>query len=260
MDAPLIPDPAYYPSSQPVRQIAHGAAPVHPVACEDLSSMAFSECASAWAMSRRRRAIDFVCALAGLICFLPLMLIIGVLVKLTSRGPALFTQDRMGRNGQVFTLYKFRSMRVADRDGSPLTVTGDKRITPIGAFLRKFKLDELPQFWNIVRGDMSIIGPRPKIPHLEIMHMPFRPGITGAATLAFRYEEEMLRDIPAEHLESYYNRYVKPRKAELDWEYMRTATLRTDLRLVWLTAKACISDREPEFEVTLPAFSVEGAD
>jgi len=220
----------------------------------------YSASVSPWVMSRTRRVIDFVCALLALICFLPLMVLIGCVVKLTSRGPALFKQERMGRMGQVFVLYKFRSMQVAASDGSPITVVGDKRITPVGLFLRKFKLDELPQFWNVLRGDMSLIGPRPKLPHHEALHMPFRPGITGAATLAFRYEEEMLRNIPPQHLDAYYERYVKPRKAEIDWNYMRTATLRSDLRLIWLTAKACISDKKSELQVTLPVFSIEGAD
>lgn len=260
MDAPLIPDPSYYASSQPMTQIVQRPALSNADPCAEQASMRLSGCVSGWAMSRRRRAVDFICALIGLLCFAPLMVLIGLVVKLSSRGPALFKQERMGRGGQVFVLYKFRSMRMAASNGSPITVIGDKRITAVGLFLRKFKLDELPQFWNVLRGDMSLIGPRPKLPHHEALHMPFRPGITGAATLAFRYEEELLRDIPHQHLDAYYERYVKPRKAEIDWEYMRTATLRSDLRLVWLTAKACISDRESEFQVTLPAFSAEGAD
>jgi lipopolysaccharide/colanic/teichoic acid biosynthesis glycosyltransferase len=260
MDAPLIPDPAYYPSSQPIGPAAHKAILGNSDPCAGQTAMHLSGCVSGWAMSRRRRAIDFLCALVGFICFAPLMVLIGLAVKLSSRGPALFKQERMGRDGQVFVLYKFRSMQVAASDGSPITVIGDKRITPVGLFLRKFKLDELPQFWNVLRGDMSLIGPRPKLPHHEALHMPFRPGITGAATLAFRYEEEMLRDIPPQHLDAYYERYVKPRKAEIDWNYMRTATLRSDLRLIWLTAKACISDKESELQVTLPVFSIEGAD
>lgn len=261
MNAPLVPDPAYFTHDRSMLARQTLLKPVDPEPCSEQAGMHAPECVSEWAMSSMRRGIDCACAAAALTCLGPLMLIVAIVVRLTSKGPAFFQQERMGRNGEAFTLYKFRSMRMAGEDGgSPLTVTGDKRITPVGAFLRRFKLDELPQFWNVLRGDMSLIGPRPKIPHLEVMHMPFRPGITGAATLAFRFEEEMLRDIPADHLERYYNRYVKPRKAEIDWEYMRDATLWTDLRIVWLTAKACFSSVESDWQVTLPEFSPEGAD
>lgn len=196
---------------------------------------------SPWALSRTRRSVDFFAALFALVVFAPLMFIVAVAVQLESDGPAIFMQERMGRNGEAFTLYKFRSMRVAAHRGSPITVSGDNRITRVGALLRKFKLDELPQFLNVLKGDMSLVGPRPKLPHHEGLRMPFRPGVTGAATLAFRFEEEMLKRIPPDQLDRFYDTTVKPRKAKLDWEYMQTATLRTDLEVIWKTAKACFS-------------------
>ena len=104
-------------------------------------------------------------------------------------------------------------------------------------------MDELPQLWNVLRGDMSLIGPRPKLPHLEVMHMPFRPGLTGAATLAFRCEEEMLQDIPDNELEAYYCRTIKPLKAKIDWDYMGEATLGSDFSLLYETAFSCFSSR-----------------
>jgi lipopolysaccharide/colanic/teichoic acid biosynthesis glycosyltransferase len=116
-------------------------------------------------------------------------------------------------------------------------------VTRVGAFLRRHKLDELPQIFNVLRGEMSLVGPRPKLPHLEVMHMPFRPGITGAATLAFRYEEEMLHNIPNDDLESYYCRIIKPLKAKIDWDYMREATLMSDFSLLYETVFCCVSSR-----------------
>ena len=172
------------------------------------------------------------------------MFTLAVAVQVESDGPAIFMQERMGRNGQVFTLYKFRSMRAASRQGRPITVSGDDRVTRVGAVLRKFKLDELPQFLNVLKGEMSLVGPRPKLPHHEGLRMPFRPGVTGAATLAFRFEEEMLKRIPPDQLDRFYDLVVKPKKAKIDWEYMQTATFRTDLGVIWRTAKACISKDE----------------
>lgn len=211
--------------------------------------------ASAWTLSRTRRTIDFVAAASALAVFLPVMGAAAVAVRLTSRGPVLFKQQRMGRNGLVFTLYKFRSMRIASDHSSSITVTGDNRITRVGKWLRKYKLDELPQFWNVLRGDMGLVGPRPKLPHLEPLHMPCRPGITGAATLAFRFEEEMLSQIPREHLDAYYDRFVKPSKANIDKEYMASATPKKDFGILWQTAKSCCSSGETKYRVQLPEYA-----
>ncbi len=209
---------------------------------------------SKWTLARLRRAIDFTVAALALTAFSPIMAAVALAVRLTSPGPVLFKQKRMGRNGCVFTLYKFRSMRTASDHSRPITVTGDNRITPVGSLLRKYKLDELPQFWNVLKGEMSLVGPRPKLPHHEGLHMPFRPGITGAATLAFRREEEMLSRVPPDHLDAYYDRFVKPLKARIDMEYMRTATFRSDLDILMLTAKACCSRQETKYRVILPEF------
>lgn len=196
--------------------------------------------ASAWALSTIRRSLDVTAAVIALFAFLPLMLLSALLVRWGSPGPVFFRQRRMGRNGREFTLYKFRSMCPKKGNNSSITVSGDVRITPIGALLRRYKLDELPQFWNVLRGDMSLVGPRPKLPQHEALRLACRPGITGAATLAFRNEEEFLSEIPADQLETFYETFVKPAKAHLDLEYMRTATFATDLRLLWRTATACL--------------------
>jgi lipopolysaccharide/colanic/teichoic acid biosynthesis glycosyltransferase len=199
---------------------------------------------SAWSVSFIKRCIDFVFAGLALLFFWPLLLLAAVLVRYKSPGPVIFRQKRVGRDGELFTVFKFRTMAIDAQEGGPsLTKRGDPRVTRFGGFLRKYKLDELPQLVNVLRGDMSLVGPRPKLPHLEVMHMPFRPGLTGAATLAFRCEEEMLQDIPDDELEAYYCRMIKPLKAKIDWDYMREATLLSDFALLYETAFCCCSSR-----------------
>lgn len=196
--------------------------------------------ASPWAISAMRRVLDFSLAGTALIALSPVMAFAAALVRFGSPGPILFRQRRMGRNGKEFTLYKFRSMREEYGTSTCITVSGDSRITPVGAFLRRYKLDELPQFWNVLRGDMGLVGPRPKLPHHEALHMTYRPGITGAATLAFRNEEELLSQIPETELEIFYESFVKPAKAHLDSEYMRAASPVSDLKILWRTGTSCL--------------------
>jgi hypothetical protein len=159
-----------------------------------------------------------------------------------------------------FTLFKFRSMKVNSIEaGSLITVRGDRRITAVGAFLRRYKLDELPQLWNVLRGDMSIVGPRPKLAHHEGLFLSARPGITGAATLAFRNEEALLAALPADQMDKVYETQFKVAKARLDAQYMREATLLSDCVIVWATISACLFPgntknlfAEESFEIPLP--------
>lgn len=190
--------------------------------------------ASPWVNSFLRRSLECAASALGLFVLLPIIAVVALFVRLESDGPIIFRQRRMGRRGCEFTLYKFRSMLI-DRGGPSVTAAGDTRITRVGAFLRRYKLDELPQLWNVIRGDMSLIGPRPKLPHLEPLHMKYRPGITGAATLAFCHEEELLCDIPEGQTEAFYEAFIKPAKARMDLEYMQIATLRSDLGILWRT-------------------------
>lgn len=205
--------------------------------------------ASTWVLSPTRRVLEFVISLLALVVLLPVILLAAVLVRFGSDGPVFFRQLRMGRNGHEFTLYKFRSMRVEGSEpGSCITVVGDSRITPVGAFLRRYKLDEIPQFWNVLRGDMGLVGPRPKLPHHEALHMEGRPGITGVATLAFRREEELLSKIPEQQLDSYYEERIKPAKARMDLQYIRTATFSSDIRILWRTVSSCLFGQQEPLE------------
>jgi lipopolysaccharide/colanic/teichoic acid biosynthesis glycosyltransferase len=211
-----------------------------PLPVSVLESRTLSE-ASPWVLSPARRALEFIISLVALIILFPVMLLAATLVRFGSDGPVFFRQRRMGRNGREFTLYKFRSMCVeGESGGSCITVVGDTRITRVGAFLRRYKLDEIPQFWNVLRGDMGLVGPRPKLPHHEALHMEGRPGITGVATLAFRREEELLSKVPEHELDSYYDVWVKPAKARMDLEYIRTATFSSDIKVLWRTLTSCL--------------------
>lgn len=215
--------------------------------------------ASPWVASRARRVLDCTLAALALLLLLPVLLACWMLVRFTSPGPAFFRQHRMGRNGQLFQLYKFRSMRIeTHHDGPTHTVHDDRRITPVGAFLRRYKLDELPQFWNVLKGDMSLVGPRPKLPSHEALHMPYRPGLTGQATLAFRFEERMLLEVPAPHVDRFYEDVVKPIKASLDIRYMERASFFTDVELMWRTFHRCFDsagDARQELENLLRTYA-----
>lgn len=194
------------------------------------------------------RFLDLLLVLPALVLLAPLLLLVGVCVKLTSRGPAVFVQERVGRGGRRFPLYKFRSMRVAPA-GSGDLVTGrdDPRITTVGRWLRRTKLDELPQLWNVARGQMSLVGPRPEVPRYVACYtreqrrvLEVRPGITDPATLAFRDEEGLLATVAAEEREAYYLREVLPRKLELNLEYLQQRNTWTDLSVLLRTLAALL--------------------
>ena len=185
-----------------------------------------------WSGSMAKRAFDIFVAASFLLLFLPVTLLTALVVRISSKGPAIFRQVRMGKNGRGFLIWKFRTMRTDAVGGPSVTKAGDDRLTPIGGVLRRFKLDELPQLLNVVKGDMSLVGPRPKVPHHQTHRLWHRPGITGAATLAFRKEEELLQRLPEQSLDDYQVQVLMPIKRSLDDEYMRRATLRSDLLLL----------------------------
>ena len=202
----------------------------------------------------------FDCAVAALalIILSPLMLVVALAVKLSSKGPILFRQKRMGRNGWAFEIYKFRSMHDCG-SGPSVTKAGDARLTSIGGFLRKTKLDELPQLVNVMKGDMSLVGPRPKVPHHQTYTLLARPGVTGAATLAFRDEEDFLHHVPDHALDACQINLLMPLKREIDDEYLANATFLTDLnvllRTVWKSHKSADKERVCDLQISLVSLS-----
>jgi lipopolysaccharide/colanic/teichoic acid biosynthesis glycosyltransferase len=192
-----------------------------------------------------KRAYDLMLAGVGLLVLSPVLLLLAVAVRLSDGGPACYRQQRVGRAGRLFWIWKFRTMVVnADRVGLKVTQGSDPRITRLGRWLRRFKLDELPQLWNVFRGDMSLVGPRPEVPRYVDLYTPeqrqilrFRPGITDLATLEFRNEEELLRQVP--DVERFYIQECLPRKIELNLRYAQQANLWRDTQLILKTLLAC---------------------
>jgi lipopolysaccharide/colanic/teichoic acid biosynthesis glycosyltransferase len=185
-----------------------------------------------------KRIYDAVFAALGLVLFSPVYLVIALLVKLSDGGPVFYRQQRVGQGGRLFWIWKFRTMVVnADRQGLSLTKDGDARITPLGRWLRKSKLDELPQLWNVLCGEMSFVGPRPEVPQYVALYteaqrevLRVKPGITDIATLAFRHEEDLLASAP--DTEAFYREQCLPRKIELNLQYQVRANLWQDTRII----------------------------
>lgn len=182
----------------------------------------------------------------------PILFIVALIIRGTSPGPVFFRQPRLGLNGRPFQLIKFRTMRL-ENSGPGITRGGDSRVTRLGKWLRRWKLDELPQLINVFRGDMSIVGPRPDLEQFwqqateaERRALAAKPGLTGAATLAFRNEEEMLAQISESELLHYYVFELLPRKARLDCEYAAHATFWSDCKISVRTLFRIFSDH-PEF-------------
>lgn len=196
----------------------------------------FASRLSSWCASNWKRAFDLLCIIPGLILVSPVLGMIAIAVRLTSPGPIIFRQQRVGQNRKLFTIYKFRTMvENSEAIGPGHTAKGDPRVTSVGRVLRRFKLDELPQLYNVLRGEMSLVGPRPKLPNHDPAPMACRPGVTGAATLAFRYEARILSEVPSERIESFYQQHIVPLKMRLDCEYMERATVVSDISVLLAT-------------------------
>jgi lipopolysaccharide/colanic/teichoic acid biosynthesis glycosyltransferase len=183
------------------------------------------------------------------------MAVTALLVKLTSRGPVLFRQGRPGRGGCEFNIFKFRSMIDSRRSAGPvLTRAADPRVTKFGGFMRKWKLDELPQLFNVLRGEMSFVGPRPQptklwqhpsVQEWAAKVLSVRPGITSQATVNFRHEEEILAPLSFEEVEEVYTRTIMPLKMEMELEYLRNATFVSDVRIIFKTVLRVFRRYEP---------------
>lgn len=186
-----------------------------------------------------KRLFDLSVSLVGIIVLLPVFLIIALLVKIKTPGPLFFVQQRVGRYGKLFSLVKFRTM-LAGQKGNNITVKGESRITPLGAFLRKYKLDELPELWNVLKGDMSFVGPRPDVPGYadrlkgeERKILELRPGITGPASMKYSNEEELLAQQPDPV--KYNNEVIWPDKVRINLDYMKNRNFRFDLKMIIYT-------------------------
>jgi lipopolysaccharide/colanic/teichoic acid biosynthesis glycosyltransferase len=187
------------------------------------------------------RGLDVVFSLVGLILLSPFFLLVALLIKLTSKGPVFFSQCRVGKDGKDFKLYKFRSMHVdADKKGL-LTVGGkDKRVTPIGYYIRKSKLDELPQLINVIKGDMSIVGPRPEVRRYvevysehQLKTLTVLPGITDYASIEYRNENDLLA--LAQNPEEFYIKEIMPKKIELNFKYINNPGIQQYFKIITKT-------------------------
>ena len=184
-----------------------------------------------------KRAFDAFCSAIALVLLAPLLLLIGIVVAAGSSGGAFYHQERIGRHGAPFRLHKFRSMQV-HREGAQVTLgTSDPRITSVGRVLRKYKLDELPQLWNVVKGDMSLVGPRPEVAQYVALYtdemrgvLTVRPGLTDPASIAGFDEGERLE--AADDPEQYYREVILPEKVAQQLAYVRSATFVSDIRII----------------------------
>ena len=184
-----------------------------------------------------KRIFDFIASLFGLLVLWPLLLIIAIIIKTKMPdGTVIFKQQRVGQHGKLFTMYKFRSMSTS-HSGSSISVKGESRITPLGAKLRKYKLDELPELWNVLIGDMSFVGPRPDVPGYadklegdDRRILLLKPGITGPASLKYKNEEELLakQDDPIK----YNDEVIFPDKVKINLDYIDNRTFRGDIKII----------------------------
>lgn len=183
---------------------------------------------------------DQIVSFIGLIALSPTLIIIVLLIRiLMPQGPIIFAQKRVGQNGKLFTMYKFRTMSVI-HSGSYISVKGESRITPLGAILRKYKLDELPELWNVLKGDMSLVGPRPDVPGYadklegkDRRILLLKPGITGPASLKYRNEEELLAK--QVNPQKYNDEVLFPDKVKINLEYLDNWSFWLDIKIIIYT-------------------------
>ena len=189
-----------------------------------------------------KRIFDIISSLFGLILLAPFMIIIAILIKIDSKGPVFFKQVRVTRNGREFKIFKYRTMRVGSDKYSQITVGKDSRITKVGDFLRRYKLDEIPQLINVLLGDMSLVGPRPEVPKYVALYteeqreiLKVRAGITDYASIEFSNENDILaNEVDPERA---YIEKIMPRKIELNKKYLSEISVITDIKIILLTIK-----------------------
>lgn len=189
-----------------------------------------------------KRIFDITLSLFGLIILLPFMLIIAILIKIDSKGPVFFKQIRITKGGKEFKIFKYRTMKVGSDKYSQITVGKDDRITKVGSFLRKYKLDEIPQLINVLIGDMSLVGPRPEVPKYVALYtdeqkeiLKVKAGITDYASIEFSDENDLLAS--EEDPEKAYIEKIMPKKIELNKKYLSEISILTDIKIILLTIK-----------------------
>ena len=194
-----------------------------------------------------KRIFDIGASFLGLVILSPILLLIAIFIKIDSKGPIFFKQQRVGKNKKVFEIYKFRTMVTdAEKIGKQITVGNDSRITNVGKFIRKCKLDELPQLLNVLRGEMSLVGPRPEVPRYVELYDEYqeqillvKPGITDYASIEFRNENDILgKSISPEET---YIKDIMPNKIELNVKYIKNISLIEDFKLILKTIKVIIT-------------------
>jgi lipopolysaccharide/colanic/teichoic acid biosynthesis glycosyltransferase len=191
------------------------------------------------------RPIEVLAAIAALVAVAPLILCASLAILLTGGGPVLFKQQRIGRNGRGFTLLKLRTMAGSGK-GPQVTAHNDSRVTPVGRFLRKAKIDELPELWNVIRGDMSLVGPRPEVPRFVDLGDPrwqrilrVRPGLTDPVTIGLRNEEDLFKGV-AGNLESFYSEFLQPLKLSGYLEFLEQRNWKSDIAVIFKTIVAVV--------------------
>jgi lipopolysaccharide/colanic/teichoic acid biosynthesis glycosyltransferase len=193
-----------------------------------------------------KRIFDLICSTLGLIVLSPVLIIIAIRIKTDSDGPVFFKQIRIGEKNKEFEILKFRTMVVdAEKLGRQITVGNDNRITKIGAFLRKYKLDELPQLINVFKGDMSLVGPRPEVPRYVKLYneeqkkvLEVKPGITDLASIRYRDENDLLGE--AENPDEFYINTIMPDKLALNLEYINKNNIFVDIYIILKTIIKCL--------------------
>lgn len=197
-----------------------------------------------------KRLFDIVASLSGLIFLSPLFFFVAIWIKIDSKGPVFYRQVRVGRNNKDFRIFKFRSMSVGSDSGSQVTIgSSDSRVTRVGYWIRRYKIDELPQLINVFLGDMSLVGPRPEVRHYVNFWTPaqmhvldVRPGITDPASIKFHNESELLENV--ENPENYYIHVIMQEKISLYLEYVKKASFFYDVKLIIMTINVVLTGRE----------------
>ena len=187
-----------------------------------------------------KRIFDFTCSFVGLFFLSPLILLLAIVVKVTSKGPVFFIQERVGKDGKIFKMIKFRSMLITQNSSSTISVKGDIRVTKIGVFLRRYKLDEFPELFNVLLGHMSLVGPRPdvtgyadKLVGEDRNILKLRPGITGPASLKYSNEEEIL--VKQKNPKAYNDEVIYPDKVRINLEYYNNQSIWLDIKIIFAT-------------------------